>query len=98
MRASPHRIWFAFPPFFRPTVRWLTRKEGLKYLSPGEVVFAVIGRELHARAAPPPGPSSIGVAIPADHNTYGYLSEHHSFGETEDGRRGVRRKNLRRKC
>ena len=28
--------------------------------------------------------SSIGVAIPADRNTYGYLSEHHSFGETED--------------
>ena len=28
--------------------------------------------------------SSIGVAIPADRNVYGYLSEHHSFGETED--------------
>ena len=28
--------------------------------------------------------SSIGVAIPTDRNTYGYLSEHHSFGETED--------------
>jgi arginine decarboxylase len=28
--------------------------------------------------------SSIGVAIPSDRNTYGYLSEHHSFGETED--------------
>ena len=28
--------------------------------------------------------SSIGVAIPADRNTYGYLSEHHSFGETEE--------------
>jgi arginine decarboxylase len=28
--------------------------------------------------------SSIGVAIPSDRNTYGYLSEHHSFGESED--------------
>jgi arginine decarboxylase len=28
--------------------------------------------------------SSIGVAIPSDRNTYGYLSEHHSFGETEE--------------
>jgi arginine decarboxylase len=28
--------------------------------------------------------SSIGVAIPADRDTYGYLSEHHSFGETEE--------------
>jgi arginine decarboxylase len=28
--------------------------------------------------------TSIGVAIPADHNQYGYLSEHHSHGETEE--------------
>ncbi len=29
--------------------------------------------------------SSIGVAIPAQsRNTYGYLSEHHSYGETEE--------------
>jgi arginine decarboxylase len=28
--------------------------------------------------------SSIGVAIPADRSTYGYLSEHHSYGESED--------------
>ena len=27
--------------------------------------------------------SSLGVAIPADKNMYGYLSEHHPFGETE---------------
>jgi arginine decarboxylase len=27
--------------------------------------------------------SSVGVAIPADPNAYGYLSEHHAFGETE---------------
>src|SRR5207237_6354291 len=59
------------------------RKEGLKFLSPGEVVFAVVAenstREPHRLAA-----SSIGMAIPADRNTYGYLSEHHSFGEKED--------------
>ena len=28
--------------------------------------------------------SSIGIAIPKDKNTYGYLSEHHSYGETEE--------------
>ena len=27
--------------------------------------------------------ASVGVAIPADRNTFGYLSEHHSFGQTE---------------
>jgi len=42
-------------------------------------VFAVVAenstREPHLLTA-----ASIGVAIPADRNTYGYLSEHHSFG------------------
>ena len=27
--------------------------------------------------------ASVGVAIPRDKNLFGYLSEHHSFGETE---------------
>ena len=28
--------------------------------------------------------ASVGVAIPADQGQYGYLSEHHAFGETEE--------------
>ena len=68
---------------FPPNCKLITRKEGLKYMNPGEVVFAVIAenstREPHRLLV-----SSIGVAIPADRNAYGYLSEHHSFGETED--------------
>lgn len=68
---------------FPPNAKLIPRKEGLKYLSPGEVVFAVVAenstREPHRLVA-----SSIGVAIPSDRNTYGYLSEHHSFGETEE--------------
>ena len=68
---------------FPPNCKLITRKEGLKYLNPGEVVFAVVAesstREPHRLVA-----SSIGVAIPADKNTYGYLSEHHSFGESEE--------------
>ena len=68
---------------FPPQCKLVTRKEGLKYLSPGEVVFAVVAenstREPHRLVV-----SSIGVAIPTDRNTYGYLSEHHSFGEAED--------------
>ena len=28
--------------------------------------------------------ATVGVAIPRDKNLYGYLSEHHSFGESED--------------
>ena len=68
---------------FPPQCRLIPRSQGLTYLSPGEVVFAVVAEnsthEPHRLLA-----ASIGVAIPADRNTYGYLSEHHSFGETED--------------
>jgi len=68
---------------FPPHCKVIPRKEGLKYLHHGEVVFSVIAenstREPHRLIV-----SSIGVAIPADKETYGYLSEHHSFGETED--------------
>ena len=28
--------------------------------------------------------ASIGVATPADNSQYGYLSEHHTFGETDE--------------
>jgi arginine decarboxylase len=68
---------------FPPRCKLISRKEGLKYLDHGEVVFSVIAenstREPHRLVV-----SSIGVAIPADRDTYGYLSEHHSFGETEE--------------
>jgi arginine decarboxylase len=68
---------------FPPHCKVISRKEGLKYMDHGEVVFSVIAenstREPHRLVV-----SSIGVAIPADRDTYGYLSEHHSFGETED--------------
>lgn len=68
---------------FPPHCKLIGRKEGSKYLNHGEVVFAVVAenstREPHRLLA-----SSIGVAIPSDRSTYGYMSEHHSFGETED--------------
>src|SRR6266542_1853134 len=68
---------------FPPQCKLIPRSQGLPYLSPGEVVFSVVAEnsthEPHRLLA-----ASIGVAIPADRNTYGYLSEHHSFGETED--------------
>ncbi len=68
---------------FPPTCKMITRKDGFKYGDAGEVVFAVVAenstREAHRLVV-----SSIGVAIPPDRDTYGYLSEHHSFGETEE--------------
>lgn len=68
---------------FPPNCKLIPRNQGLKYLHPGEVVFAVVAEtsthEPHRLIA-----SSIGVAIPADRSTYGYLSEHHSYGESEE--------------
>jgi arginine decarboxylase len=56
-------------------------EKGLEHLTPGQIVHAVIARN----ATSEPNrliAASIGVAIPADKKNYGYLSEHHPFGET----------------
>ena len=67
---------------FPPRCKLISRTEGLKYLHPGQIVFSVVStnatREPHRQIA-----ASIGVAIPADSSSYGYLSEHHSFGEKD---------------
>jgi arginine decarboxylase len=61
----------------------ISRSDGLRKLSPGEVIFAVMSenatREPHRLIA-----ASIGLALPADKKVYGYLSEHHSFGQTDE--------------
>src|SRR2546425_220452 len=68
---------------FPPNCKLIPRALGLKMLDPGEVVFAVVAenstREPHRLMA-----TSIGIAIPADRSTYGYMSEHHSFGEADE--------------
>lgn len=60
----------------------ISKEEGLRELSPGQITFAVIARnstnEPNRLIA-----ASIGAALPADPTQYGYLSEHHPFGETE---------------
>lgn len=67
---------------FPPKCKIVSRAEGLKHLFPGEIVFCVMARnetnEPHRLLS-----ASIGCAIPKDKSTYGYLSEHHPFGETE---------------
>ncbi|MFH2028542.1 MAG: arginine decarboxylase, pyruvoyl-dependent [Nanoarchaeota archaeon] len=66
-----------------PYCKIISRKEGLKLLQPGEITFCVMARietnEPHRLLS-----SSIGIAVPRDGNKYGYLSEHHSFGQTKN--------------
>jgi len=68
---------------FPPNCKLISRAEGLKHIKPGQVAFTVISenstREAHRLIA-----AGIGLALPADKSMYGYLSEHHSFGETEE--------------
>ncbi len=67
---------------FPPGCKIISREEGLPLLQPGEIVFAVLA-EMSTNEAGRRIASSIGVARPADHDKYGYLSEHHTYGETE---------------
>lgn len=60
----------------------IPRSHGLKLLKPGQITHCVMARN----ATNEPNrliASSIGVAIPANKTMYGYLSEHHPYGETE---------------
>ena len=66
-----------------PGCRKVSREAGLGFLRSGEIVFCVMARN----ATNEPNrllAASIGCAFPADPSQYGYLSEHHSFGETEE--------------
>ena len=67
---------------FPPSCKILSRDKGLDRLSPGQVTFVVMSEaatnEPHRLIA-----ATVGVAIPRDPKLYGYLSEHHSFGENE---------------
>lgn len=66
-----------------PGCRLIPKEKGVQMLHPGEITFVVLARnstdEPHRLIA-----SSVGVAIPSEEQQYGYLSEHHSFGQTEE--------------
>ena len=67
---------------FPPHARIISKNEGLSVIQPGEITFAVMSRnetnEPHRLVG-----ASVGVAVPGDRERYGYLSEHHSLGQTE---------------
>lgn len=66
-----------------PGCQLITRERGAEMLKPGQITHLVMARnstnEPHRLIA-----SSIGIAIPSGQNDYGYLSEHHSFGQPDD--------------
>jgi arginine decarboxylase len=68
---------------YPPGCKIISKEEGLKLLRPGEIVFAVYDRESNNEPNRLSA-ASVGLAIPADSSMHGYLSEHHSFGETDE--------------
>lgn len=66
---------------FPPGAVVVSRERGLQRLHPGEITFVVMSQcetdEPNRLMA-----SSVGLATPADPAAFGYLSEHHAYGQT----------------
>jgi arginine decarboxylase len=67
---------------FPPRCKMISKAQGLKELVPGAITYCVLSRccsnEPKRLLA-----ASVGCAIPADKSSYGYISEHHAYGQTE---------------
>ena len=67
---------------FPPGCKVISKAQGLRELQAGSITYCVMSRccskEPRRLLA-----ASVGLAIPADKKTYGYISEHHAFGKTE---------------
>ncbi len=63
-----------------PYCRLVPKNKGAAYLKAGQITFVVMARsetnEPNRLVA-----AAIGLAVPKDRNGYGYISEHHSYGE-----------------
>lgn len=68
---------------YPPLCKIISKEEGGKLIAPGSIAFCVMARqasnEMRRLIA-----ASIGCALPADKNTYGYLSEHHAYGQSDE--------------
>ena len=64
-----------------PNCKIISKEEGVKCLKAGQITFCVMAR-IESNEPNRLISSAIGIAIPKDENTYGYISEHHTFGET----------------
>jgi len=65
---------------FPPGCKIISKDEGVKALRPGAITFCVLARN-ETNEPNRLISASIGMALPKDSNTYGYISEHHPCGE-----------------
>ena len=66
---------------FPPNCDIVGRDEGLALLRPGQIVFSVLSEASSNEPSCRVG-AAIGLARPADRSHYGYISEHHAFGQS----------------
>jgi arginine decarboxylase len=66
-----------------PNCKRISVEEGLKYLTPGQIVYCVMSRNKTNESSRLIA-ASVGCAIPAESTQHGYLSEHNSYGETDE--------------
>jgi arginine decarboxylase len=68
---------------FPPKCRILTVEEGIRRMEPGSITHCVMAKN-ETNEPNRLISASIGLALPRDVQEYGYLSEHHAYGETAD--------------
>jgi len=66
-----------------PGCKIISKEQGVKCLRSGQITFCVMARS-ETNEPNRLIVSSVGLAVPADPDHYGYLSEHHACGETEE--------------
>ncbi|MEJ5293031.1 MAG: arginine decarboxylase, pyruvoyl-dependent [Candidatus Methanosuratincola sp.] len=64
---------------FPPNCQIISKDEGLRHLSPGQIVYCVMARN-ETNEPNRLISAAIGLAVPHDRNSYGYLAEHHDYG------------------
>ena len=64
---------------FPPHAKVISTRQGLAKLQPGQIAFVVLSEAATAEPLRQVG-AGVGLAVPADGNQYGYISEHHGFG------------------
>ena len=68
---------------FPPNCKIVTKEQGVPMLKAGQVVFCVMS-ENSTNEPNRMITASVCMAVPSEQEHYGYLSEHHAYGETEE--------------
>ena len=63
-----------------PNCKIISKEDGLQILKAGQITYCVMARN-ETNEPNRLISSAIGVAVPKSNDNYGYLSEHHAFGE-----------------